>query len=209
MKRYYIIEGDVTSVGGVVQRHTGSAQTTTVYDKIVSNIGDKINCSACGSVGTIKAVGHRQPFGNHSNIPAMQEDICVCNCSPPPVLKHSQELFYQEDESWFGVGETINSLSSLLGSTVSKEKEVRRIFWTYGDDFTPLETKSRFFDDLNLHIETVGYQTGESISVEISSDVTDFDAFENFNISLTIDGNGNGIFQNVFQGRTIAINTEY
>lgn len=95
MKRYYIIEGDVTSAGGIVQRHTGSAQTTKVYDKVVSNIGDKINCPACGAVGTIAAVGHRQPFGNHSNIPAMENDICLCKCSPPPILKHSQELFFQ------------------------------------------------------------------------------------------------------------------
>lgn len=128
MKRYYIIEGDVTSACGIVQRHTGSAQTTKVYDKIVSNIGDKINCPACGAVGTIAAVGHRQPFGNHSNIPAMENDICLCKCSPPPILKHSQELFFQNvDYSIASAMEAFNlSLPNLqqdLNNNLVEDKE--------------------------------------------------------------------------------------
>ena len=67
MKRYYIVEGDKTTANGIVQKHTSGASTTSWQGKIISNIGDKVSCPKCKSIGIIQAVGQRKPFGNQGN----------------------------------------------------------------------------------------------------------------------------------------------
>lgn len=115
MKRYYIVEGDKTTVNGIVQKHSGSGSTTSWHGKVVSNIGDKVVCPACKSVGVIQAVGSRLPFGNKGYTPAMNDDICVCKCSPPPKLIHSQTVFSQEtDDSSESLLAIFNDLISLI-----------------------------------------------------------------------------------------------
>lgn len=109
MRRYYILEGDKTTVNGVVQKHTGAASTTSWHGRTVSNIDDKILCPACKSEGKIKPVGERHSFGNKGFIPALNDDLCICKCSPPPKLVHSQTVFYQDVAS--EVGDTSNASS--------------------------------------------------------------------------------------------------
>ena len=96
MRRYYIIEGDKTTANGIVQKHIGAGSTTSWHGRTVSNIGDKVHCPACKSVGIIQSVGDRNPFGNKGFIPALNDDFCICKCSPPPKLIHSQTVFYQD-----------------------------------------------------------------------------------------------------------------
>lgn len=100
---------------------------------------------------------------------------------------------------------------SLFNDFIEKDKEkiINKLYWSYGENFTPLEEKSRFFDDLNLHIETTGYEEGENIEVDINPDSSDLDTFEKFSVSITVNNEGNGLFKNVFQGKTIIIDTEY
>ncbi|MFC6052722.1 hypothetical protein A6M14_07750 [Acinetobacter sp. Ac_877] len=93
MIRYQIFENDKTTVGGIVQRHTGGGKSFIWHGRLASNIGDKVNCPACGSTGIIQAAGMRRPFDNHKDIPALDGDLCICKCSPPPVLKNSQTTF--------------------------------------------------------------------------------------------------------------------
>lgn len=93
MIRYQIFENDVTTAGGIVQRHTGSGQTFIWHGRLASNVGDKIKCSKCGSVGYIEAAGMRRPFDNMKQIPALNDDLCICKCNPPPLLKNSQTTF--------------------------------------------------------------------------------------------------------------------
>ncbi|AMC35369.1 hypothetical protein VN23_12480 [Janthinobacterium sp. B9-8] len=59
------------------------------------------------------------------------------------------------------------ALSSLV-SPIVKEKEIKRIYWSYGEDETPLADVSRFYSDINVHVETLNYQAGESVEVIIS-----------------------------------------
>ncbi len=95
MIRYQIFENDVTTAGGIVQRHTGGGKSFIWHNRLASNIGDKVNCPACGSIGVIQAAGMRRPFDNHKDIPALDGDLCICKCNPPPVLKNSQTSFMQ------------------------------------------------------------------------------------------------------------------
>ncbi|MCH4246067.1 PAAR domain-containing protein [Acinetobacter gerneri] len=96
MRRYFILEGDLTSAGGIVQRHTGSASTTSWHGRVVSNIGDQVICPACQSIGVIQASEARLSVHNKGNNPALNDDICICKCRPPPKLIHSQTVFSEE-----------------------------------------------------------------------------------------------------------------
>lgn len=75
--------------------------------------------------------------------------------------------------------------------------------------FYSFRKKSRFFDDLNLHIETSGYAQGDIITIEIKPEPSEINAFNPFTISLDIDAEGKGLLKNIFQGKTIIIDTEY
>lgn len=46
----------------------------------------------------------------------MNDDLCICKCSPPPKLIHSQEVFYQDVE---GGNENIGAFVSGIASAVS------------------------------------------------------------------------------------------
>jgi uncharacterized Zn-binding protein involved in type VI secretion len=96
MKRYYIVEGDKTTANGIVQKHTSGASTTSWQGKIISNIGDKVSCPKCKSIGIIQAVGQRKPFGNRGFLPALNNDLCICKCKQPPKLINSQTVFYED-----------------------------------------------------------------------------------------------------------------
>lgn len=90
-----------------------------------------------------------------------------------------------------------------------KGKIINKIYWSYGDQLTPLEQKSRFFDDLNLHVETSGYQVGETVNVSVSPEKSEIDTFEQFNVSVTVDGEGKGLVKHIFRNKTINIDTEF
>lgn len=108
-------------------------------------------------------------------------------------------------------GKSNASQSSLILNWIDdkKEKIINKIYWSYGEEMTRLEQKSRFFDDLNLHVETSGYQVGETVNVSISPEQSEIDTFEQFNISVTVDGEGKGLVKNVFRNKTINIDTEF
>lgn len=39
---------------------------------------------------------------------------------------------------------------------------------SYGDEQIPVESVSRFYTDLNIHVKTSGYLPGETVTVNIS-----------------------------------------
>jgi len=110
-----------------------------------------------------------------------------------------------------GISKVNTPTSSLTSNFIqnNEEKIINKLYWSYGGNFISLENKSRFFDDLNLHIETTGYEIGESVDVEISPECKDLETFKKFSVSLTVDSDGKGLLKNVFQGKTIIIDTEY
>jgi hypothetical protein len=117
MIRYQIFENDVTTAGGIVQPHTGGGKSFIWHNRLASNIGDKIKCPACGSVGYIEATGMRRPFDNHKDIPALDGDLCICKCNPPPVLKHSQTSFRHNVAGGIIINNVINPLTFNIPNT--------------------------------------------------------------------------------------------
>lgn len=92
LTRYYILENDTTTAGGLVQTTTNPI-VFNVDGKKQSCIGDNVWCPACQSMGQIIPSGPRLSFSLGSAMPALNDDLCLCKCSPPPKLINSQTSF--------------------------------------------------------------------------------------------------------------------
>lgn len=90
--RYYILEGDTTTAGGIVQKTTNTL-SFKVYGKEQSYIGDDVWCPACQSMGKIIPDQDRLSTKVNGRMPALNDDLCLCKCTPPPKLVHSQTTF--------------------------------------------------------------------------------------------------------------------
>jgi uncharacterized Zn-binding protein involved in type VI secretion len=86
--RYYAREGDRTTVGGTVAEGLANF---SIGGRCASFDGAAVWCPACKSAGRICASGPRRPFmlSNGRQI-ALDNDLCLCKCSPPPRLIASQ-----------------------------------------------------------------------------------------------------------------------
>lgn len=92
MKRYHITLGAATTAGGSVSAASGGH---TINGARVAVDNDPIACPACRSIGRISCVGPRVPERTNGKAVALQDDLCICLCSPPPRLLPSQALKYQ------------------------------------------------------------------------------------------------------------------
>ncbi|KAF3997382.1 PAAR domain-containing protein [Glaciimonas immobilis] len=93
-KRYYILIGDLTTAKGFV---TEGLSTNRCQGRHRAYEGDKIDCRSCKSTGIIRCSGTRiSNTGSHGKEAALDGDLCICKCDPPPRLIASQSTFYTE-----------------------------------------------------------------------------------------------------------------
>ena len=86
--RYYIHVGDATTSDGVVLTGLDSVQW---HGFALSFEGDSVFCRSCNSIGHIKCIDDRvSSTGTHGREQALSGDLCICRCSNPPRLVHSQ-----------------------------------------------------------------------------------------------------------------------
>ncbi|QIY91205.1 hypothetical protein [Chryseobacterium gallinarum] len=62
----------------------------------------------------------------------------------------------------FGRGEALTDDES--------DGKITKMYWTYGDEKTPLTDSSKFYVDMNLIVETEGYKDGETVEVAIKAE---------------------------------------
>jgi type VI secretion system secreted protein VgrG len=92
LQRYLITLGSATTSGGKVT----SANSLRSIDAVkVALVGDKVWCPACGSEGIIRPDGPRLAELFDGRQVALNGDLCVCGCSPPPRLVAAQGLVCQ------------------------------------------------------------------------------------------------------------------
>jgi uncharacterized Zn-binding protein involved in type VI secretion len=92
MPRYHITLGASTSAGGKV---ISASSCCSIDGVAVALEGDAIFCPACRSPGKIKIFGPRIPESWNGTQVALEDDLCVCQCSPPPRLIASQQRKWQ------------------------------------------------------------------------------------------------------------------
>jgi len=104
MRRYFIIEGDKTTSGGTVLE---GASCATISGKAQTCHGARVYCPACKSEGRIVGTGPTRPHTLNGKQAALENDLCICKCEPPPRLISSQRIAWMsfdggEDDN--GVG---------------------------------------------------------------------------------------------------------
>jgi uncharacterized Zn-binding protein involved in type VI secretion len=91
-KRYLITLGAPTSSGGKV--------TTATSGRLIAGVpvaleGDRVHCPHCGADGEIKPDGPRLTERWNGREVALQDDLCMCKCSPSPKLVSAQDVVCQ------------------------------------------------------------------------------------------------------------------
>lgn len=99
--RQWIRKGDRTTAGGEVtsgldnMRHMGQPMA---FEQ------DSVYCPACSSTGFIQCVGERFSFtGPHGRQLALEGDLCICQCLPPPQLVAGQAHSGSQGATGFGM----------------------------------------------------------------------------------------------------------
>jgi hypothetical protein len=103
----------------------------------------------------------------------------------------------------------ITSTPGEAGNGAPDAKSVKRLFWTYGPAETPLDGVSRHYVDLNLHIETENYRSGEAADIVVEND--DGSALLSgttvLRLTAIIGPDGKAKLMNVLRDKTIDIGT--
>ncbi len=119
MRRAILKLGDKTTSDGVVLegidscRHHGTPMTF---------IGAKIWCPACNSEGVIGWKGPHRKATMMGKQQAVEGDICLCNCDPPPVLLASQNSAWHVFDA-HELGEATGAGQSMAGSDPGRYDE--------------------------------------------------------------------------------------
>jgi uncharacterized Zn-binding protein involved in type VI secretion len=112
MKRSYLLVGDRSSVGGTV---TDGVPMMKHHGTELTYVGAPVACPACKSTGRIVPKGPRWPGSMMGKEPALEGDICECQCDPRPTMVASQFDRYQHFDAHqlasMGFGPTGNSLA--------------------------------------------------------------------------------------------------
>ncbi|WP_322039879.1 PAAR domain-containing protein [Burkholderia diffusa] len=92
MRRYDIVKGDLTTVGGIVQ---GGDAHDLLGGREQAYETDPVWCPVCKTMGHIQCEGPRvSTTGPDGRQAALSDDLCVCVCTPPPRLVPSQQTTY-------------------------------------------------------------------------------------------------------------------
>ncbi|MGN7102204.1 PAAR domain-containing protein [Ralstonia holmesii] len=118
MRRNFLKKGDGSTAGAEVLE---GEETCTHNGTALTFIGAKVYCYACKTVGLIAAQGPRWPDFMMEKEQALEGDICICKCQPPPIMIASQNDSFQSFEhhelAALGFGESSNPLRTALSAT--------------------------------------------------------------------------------------------
>jgi len=92
MKRHHITLGARTTAGGIV---TSATSPMSVDGNRIALEGDEIRCDTCGNTGFIQCIGPRMPEQFNGKQVALENDLCICQCSPNPRLLPNQARRFQ------------------------------------------------------------------------------------------------------------------
>lgn len=88
-KRYNCCLGASTTAGGVIVAASGQGR---IEGRELAVEGDPIHCPACNRLGRILCVPPRTSEIWHGKQAALEGDLCICQCEPPPKLIANQQL---------------------------------------------------------------------------------------------------------------------
>ncbi|MBH9396402.1 PAAR domain-containing protein [Pseudomonas aeruginosa] len=117
MKRYHITLGARTTAGGTV---TSAWEHASIEGKPMAREGDSVFCPACGSAGVIVCVGPRLDERLETRSTALDGDLCMCRCDPPPRLLADQTLRCQVLSSEESAAMSLNPRAPFPGRSMAR-----------------------------------------------------------------------------------------
>lgn len=215
-----IRQGDPTSHGGKVLE---GSQTDICHGKLIAYIGHKVSCPKCkGTFAIIEGVTTTTFYGKGVAIAGMKT-----SCGAVLIATQFTDVVevgsgggggvsakHSEGAKDVAAAPSAMAVSALAAAgAVAKDaksdsaKKVTRLFWSYGEDESPVAGKSRFYVDLNLHIETENYAAGEKVDVVLKNDASDDLAtgLKTLQVQATVGADGIAKIKNVFAGKTVDI----
>ena len=170
-------------------------QTTTNFGKGVAVAGMKTSCGATLVASQFTDIV--APGGGAGGAPA----------APPASSKAAAAAAAPGAGAGAGTAAAAGPAAAAGQPAANAAKSVKRIWWSYGKDETPLDDFSRHYVDLNLHAETENYASGESVPVEIrNDDGTDLaQGLPQLAVQLAVGPDGIGKALNVFAGKTVML----
>ncbi len=118
MRRCHITLGATTTAGGVV---VSASSCATIDGVSIALEGDQIACKACRGAGRILCIGPRLSETWNGKKVALEDDLCVCGCRPPPKLKPSQQHHFQFIGGADGAGAEAGATASASAAPVYDE----------------------------------------------------------------------------------------
>lgn len=119
MRRYTITLGSPTTSGGRVISASADGKIDNVA---IALEGDLVTCPVCVTTAKILCVGPRIPeIWNGKNV-ALENDLCVCRCTPSPRLMPAQNFRCQV------IKDTGRALSQPLAATVPARGAADQIY---------------------------------------------------------------------------------
>lgn len=92
MKRHHITLGARTTADGVV---SSASAAFSIDGARLALEGDEVSCHTCGTTGRIQCIGPRTPEHYNGRQVALEQDVCVCQCTPHPRLVANQTVKFQ------------------------------------------------------------------------------------------------------------------
>lgn len=99
VKRHYITLGATSTANG---RVISASSFMSINGEKTAVEGDKVWCPQCNSEGVIGLDGPRLAITCNGKHCALNDDLCLCKCTPPPRLVATQSLSGQSiDTDWY------------------------------------------------------------------------------------------------------------
>ncbi|WP_428737060.1 bacteriophage T4 gp5 trimerisation domain-containing protein [Sulfurimonas sp.] len=94
-----------------------------------------------------------------------------------------------------------SGLDGVVADAVEKnsQKTITNTYWSYGEDEIKISDTSRHYSDLNLHLETLDYEAGEDLSIDIKM------GEEIHSFSTQVQEDGTAKILNIFEDKTLIL----
>ncbi|WP_367889726.1 PAAR domain-containing protein [Burkholderia sp. S171] len=96
MRRNYLKVGDVATNGATIIEGIDKVKFGGVY---LTYLYAKVRCPVCNTIGVVVPWGPRRPGKWIGKEPALDNDLCACQCDPRPHFISSQSGMFMSFES--------------------------------------------------------------------------------------------------------------
>lgn len=160
MRRYHITLGASTTAGGKV---TSASSHGSINGVRIALEGDMVTCPACRTTGKIACTAPRIPEAWNGKQVALEDDLCICGCTPPPKLKPSQSLRCQVIEDVAPAASTHDRADALA----KNDDEIIEQFFSLTDESGQAVVGFRYDLYVNdaIHTKASEYHGGNTVAI--------------------------------------------